>query len=134
MGQSTDAILWYGIVDDEEDGDLAEKLREIANGPDEDGGGLYGDGREWFEAHGLAGKLVVVDHCSCDYAMYGLAVVGVFPDSYDKATLTARRGSPKTFAELPTVQTEWGDLVRSALKEMGVDGPEPGWCLASMWC
>lgn len=124
MGQSTNALLWFGVAIDgsPDDGDeLPEKIHDIINGKD---GDLYGDGREWLEEHDLIDEVEFVKHCSGEYPMYGIAV---------KTSLkTATRGHP---ISVMTSSTPLAFGVWKALELLGEDSDdhEIGWYLASMW-
>jgi hypothetical protein len=118
MGQSTDAILCYGISMDE-DFDYKSRFPE------------HIDGDGYFDKYALIDMLeekfgcTLEIHCSCDYAMYILAIK-------DSVT-TAYRGGPEIITSLE-VTPAWAEKLQKAKVYMGLEKEEANWWLASLWC
>lgn len=109
MGQSTDALLYYGFdfLSVEED-----------HTPEED------ELDKWYgtKTHGCE----VDSHCSGDFPVYFVAV--------KDSRKTAHRGFPKELApNALEIKPEWDALLRAFCKEAGIEWQEPGWVLASYW-
>ncbi len=134
MGQSTDAILFYGILLEEED----EVPAFIAEAGFEDfdeyvesqsGLPLYGEEGHSFEAHRAYKDSLPVEmiyHCSGDYPMYGLAVKG--------SKLRASRGHPITLENgLPNVSKDQEQAFLLWVSERGIEADDPKWILCSNW-
>ncbi len=111
MGQSTDAILAYGVDFGEE---IPDWLRALA-GVDPADESSQQDLETWAESHGLE----LITHCHYDCPMYVLAVTGT--------QVRAWRGSPQKITSLvgPMCGT-WAILTRAG-------APAPGWLLFSVW-
>jgi|SRR6478609_8594297 len=122
MGQSTDAILVYGVdlgedelpealvFNDEDDGDT-EESKPIAYA-------LY-MGRP------LPSGVTIVNHCSDSCTMRIIAI--------EASELRAWRGHPK---EVPTLvaKPEWDAAIDEFAAEHGITLPKrPAWLLASWW-
>ena len=147
MGQSTDAILWYGyawtnegappwakynedeerIDDGEQDEDDEDARFARVSGFTEKW--TEGAGRDYFKRRNAVTETAtceIVHHCSGDCTMYGVAVRG--------SRKTAWRGSPvpDPFGE---AQPEWNAQLASYCALMGIDPSDqkPRWWLASMW-
>jgi len=111
MGQSTDAILAYGYVWDEEV-DEDEFAPEEAN-------------NLWGDEH----PVQIGYHCSCDYSMPYVYVT--------KSRRLASRGYPIAIdaREIGTPDS-WVSLLADFCQKHNIDVGEkqPGWFLCSMWC
>ena len=147
MGQSTDAILVFGVSVPE--GEEPEWLRDmeaqewwrVQQGYEppyrpytEEGeyaeGWTPGDPRlpayfqhgwDWDKANPC--PFDALPHCSGDYPMYILAVPGT--------ETRAWRGSPVAITELRKV--EMGDEYQDAVGKLGFDAGAAQWWLCSMW-
>lgn len=134
MGQSTDAILFYGFLFEGEDelpefitdagfDDFYEYVKSQSMLP------MYGEPGHSFEAQRKYREALPVDlvhHCSGDYPMYGLAVNGT--------VMTAHRGTPITLENgLPDVADDMEQAFMSWAAERGIDAPDPKWILCSNW-
>lgn len=120
MGQSTNAILFYGYCwSDEVDGDLTSEERwEISE-----------EGRKEFGVE-------IGTHCSCDCPMPYIFI--------SESETTARRGFPQRIVmEHPHGQHKWDVQLHDFITKYGIslDKPEygdapqgPGWFLVSDWC
>ncbi len=130
MGQSTDAILCFGVcvasetIDqfeehEDEGADAAEQERNPL--------GYFVCMGTTFDVDGV--KLKLEQHQSSEYPEYILTV--------SESIVTAWRGHPKTIASLD-IKPEWADAVRAACKLHGIQceggDDEPKWWLASDWC
>lgn len=110
MGQSTDAILFYGYC--WEDEHILFDNAEPGAQPE-------------YENIGVG------SHCSCDYPM---------PFIYIEDTkLRAWRGRPVevTFNHIPPSTIEWDESLSRFVEDLDIDVSEasgPGWFLVSMWC
>jgi hypothetical protein len=111
MGQSTDAILMYGVCI-EEGSNIHEYIEE-------EGNELYDmqfDGTK-------DGDVVIETHCSCDYPMYFIG--------YESTRTLASRGYPKSVD--PTQPVDSAEL-KAFLAKHNIDDSNMGWHLFSMWC
>lgn len=134
MGQSTDAILFYGILFEDED-EAPEFMREA--GYDdwwefleaESGLPLYGEAGHSFEAHQEYREKQPVDliqHCSGDYPMYGLCVRG--------SEVTARRGYPISLEDgLPEISNDQEQAFFHWCEKHNIKLQDPKWILCSNW-
>lgn len=108
MGQSTDALFFYGYCWDEEIDmdDFAPK--EVRN--------LYG------KEH----PVLIGGHCSTSYPMPYVYI----QDSH----ITAWRGSPQEVTSL-AVDPDWQKMLDTfcAQWKINVEDMEPGWFVASVW-
>jgi len=151
MGQSTDAILCWGIVLTEDEGSeipwedaaelagyddpvddeyLAFALCGIAK-PTSD----YGDNkdehkeywtkkREALAAYGVE----VLTHCSYEYPLYMLIV--------SASEVRASRGYPKDILKTDLDAPEannWQELLNEACEKLGMEPQAGGWRLCSLW-
>ncbi|AMO44150.1 hypothetical protein DSS3P8_092 [Roseobacter phage DSS3P8] len=131
MGQSTDAILVYGILLEGEDSDTPEFLGDFNDFEEfvEDALAMppYGDpDRPTYadrDAMIRAYPVTMVTHCSLDYPMYILAVPGT--------EITANRGHAHTFDEWPHVDGERRAAFHAWAEAHGIEG-EGKWILCSM--
>lgn len=129
MGQSTDAILCFGVpLDNEEEpppfmegyDELDELLMKEGGHPRwGEPGHSFDAQREWLKGQ----PVEMVLHCSGDYPMYILAVRGT--------VTTASRGYPE---EVQTTDPDHTLVNRfmSWLSDHNVEG-EPKWLICSMW-
>ncbi len=123
MGQSTDAILVYGV-------DLGEdELPEALVFNDEDDGGDTEESKPiafaLYMGRSLPSGVTVVNHCSDSCTMRILAI--------EASELRAWRGSPQAVAELK-VDPAWDAAIDAFAAEHGITLPKrPGWLLASWW-
>jgi hypothetical protein len=116
MGTTTNAVLFYGFVEQEE-GDWSDAVDRH---------------EEWdyTELRDLEKRLDVEldSHCSHDYPMWYIAV--------ESKTVTARRGDVKeiTSATLE-IDPTWDAKLReyAAAFEIDLGDQVPGWCLVSYW-
>jgi hypothetical protein len=132
MGVSTNAILFYGFLI-EEDSDNQEVITM------EDGGGTDRDNfwarkfnlpeNDWETIYEHQGEYPVRigTHCSGDYPMYYIAIRA--------SEIVANRGYPEELkAEDLVKKLEWDNQLREFCKIYGLTPPEKfGWCLASYW-
>lgn len=106
MGQSTDAILFYGYVWDNDEAEMPEAAKN-----------LYGKDE----------PVLLSSHCSGDYPM---------PYVYMQSTeIRAWRGSPKPVVSLD-VQSDWNSKLTTFIERFEIDTSDakgPGWFLVSMW-
>lgn len=131
MGQSTDAILVYGILLEGEDSDTPEFLGDFDDFEEfvEDDMGIapYGDPtRPSYEDRASMTStypVALVYHCSYEYPMYILAVPGT--------EITANRGYAHTFDEWPDVDGERRAAFHAWAAAHGIKG-EGRWILCSM--
>jgi hypothetical protein len=121
VGQSTDAILCYGIPL-EEDYDFDEAFSGKIK--DEDLEEDYISGWTASEYLEKETDCVLISHCSCDYPMFILSV--------EESKIRAWRGDPKEVTSLD-VKPEWNEKIQKVADLMGLSG-KPGWWLASDWC
>ena len=138
MGQSTDAILFYGYCwtdegsppwrDEDEDEDEDDRYVRLAGFDEEWTSG--DDGYFKRKAKVLAkatGK--IVRHCSGDCTMYGVAVKGT--------VMRAWRGDPQEIDPAKmNPKPEWAENLRVYCEHMGIDpgDQKPAWHLVSWWC
>ena len=131
MGLSTDAILFYGF-----------EVEEGYEFPWDDPEGCDEIEDWWMKLHGDATEeekygfqyvkrnplpIEVIYHCSCEYPMYGLAI--------PKTSMTASRGYPISFNELPYPSTEQMVELLEFCDKCGIEKPEKlSWVLCSQWC
>ena len=137
MGQSTDAILFYGFLIDEEndypfmgDIDVEDFISEkygLAK-PDLP----YDENKEFYHEHWKINtallKSIPVDintHCSCDYPMYYVHI--------KSSKTTAYRGYPKKIDSLE-VGIDWDEQLQIFCNLTGIEPKEFGWYLVSLWC
>jgi len=130
MGQSTDAILVFGVhVPDSEDLRYSE-LSFAAEGDEEFEDTICrlagASDRSYTERNAIAEAhpLTVVSHCSGDYPMW---IVGL-----RSTLLRASRGYPVDFSNLPEVNHFHVAALREFMTEHGIDGT-PTWILCSDW-
>jgi len=98
MGISSDGILFYGWILDEESAD-AEKIAAAWDEANEyDGEGNLSPLARLFWDYPTKGNIEVVNHCSYDYPMYGIAAKG--------SVNTNSRGYPERISTLE-VPDEW---------------------------
>ena len=141
MGTSTNGMLYWGyelgdeIPWDDVDGDGWEDvyMEAIGDGrPD-----LEYEGNEeifsayWDRKYETTEELSVevTRHCSCDYPMYAAVI--------SESCVTAYRGYPERLdPDMFKVPKHWKKKLDEFCETMGIDveGKEPGWYLASMWC
>lgn len=128
MGQSTNAILWWGVTIPDSEYEAQERIGEIVHGdPDDESADLYGDGREWLQANGLFGRVEFVHHCSETAPMWGIALVGT--------VTTAARGWPKALGQTLDRAHDPTSAVHEAVEALGLDLAHSayGWHMASYW-
>jgi hypothetical protein len=151
MGQSTNAILCWGIQVGEEDSlpwdDKAEEMGYDGGNDDEfladalcgikkpkdeweDGGenkvhrDYWTVKKEALEAYGIE----LVWHCSGEYPMYILAIAA--------SEKTARRGYPETIVRTDMDRPEadnWQEKLNEACEKLGIEPSAGEWILCSMW-
>jgi len=136
MGQSTDAILCWGLkVGGEDEGcPWEDKAREAGfDDPFSDEAFAYFMIGEkyvsWLKAREEMKKVDVelITHCYWDYPMYILAVRA--------SNKTASRGSPESIPDdYLTVPPQWVEAIIEACKKLGIEYESPGWILCSYWC
>ncbi len=129
MGQSTDAILCFGVElgEDDEAPSFMEGFDEFDDFLMNEGGqprwGEAGHSfdkqREWLAAQ----PVEMVLHCSGDYPMYILAVRGT--------VTTASRGYPQAVTTEDPDHTQVQRYM-SWLSDHGIED-EPKWLICSMW-
>jgi hypothetical protein len=147
MGQSTDAILCWGIeVTEDDEGvpwdEAAEEAGFDEGGADEEYLALVlcglapyrGDNdaalREYWKAKREALKacdIELVRHCSYDYPMYVLAIAA--------SKVKANRGYPQTITKAHIDQAEadtWQAKLTDACEKLGVEPQSGQWILCSM--
>ena len=116
MGVSTDGILFYGFL--VPDWDEAIPIPEHAE-DDED---FYVE--DWVEAILEKHDCRLVTHCSYDYPMYAIT-------THD---YKAWRGCPKLLtADDVDAESDSGERLIAASKDLGVEAKDIGWHLASLW-
>lgn len=144
MGQSTDAILFYGfhadegewdefigIGDEEEDGSTdwedAFAAKKGTAAPTVE----YESNEELFSAYWEAKRKLIeaepceVDsHCSCDCPMPFVCV--------KKSKTTAWRGSPAEITSI-AVESTWNEQLRTFCELMGIPWQKPRWWMVSNW-
>ena len=142
MGQSTDAILVFGIDfgeepeheffamlrDEDEDGDIIEAFDTFVNREL----GIPGQGDDDYPGYKAAEEMrgkypvTLVRHCSCDYPMYILAIPGTH--------VSASRGYPQTIdpddMDIPRKKM---DAFLNWCEKHGIDD-DGAWLLCSDWC
>ena len=124
MGQSTDAIHFYGVPID--DGTEAAEIVDRWYNSEE----VDGDSERWFKARDL--PLTIGYHCSDRYVMYYLAVAD--------SEVRAYRGSPMRVGT-PVAPQHWDMFLRAGLLAVGLtshlDGHYPSkpfdWYMVSWW-
>lgn len=107
MGQSTDALLFYGW--DYEEGEEPEGLPDMWERADKEFG------------------IEISSHCSGDCPMYLVAA----------KLIRAWRGDPKRNVLVEATATDTGEMqtrLRNFCAAMGIEYKEPSWILASDWC
>jgi hypothetical protein len=145
MGQSTNAILAFGInLGAEEDGTIPEALVTACGGEDDfdfeelilADAGLKAPGHHNYDApewddywaakkEAVAAYPVTLEyHCSGEYPMYFLAVNGT--------VVTARRGYPEV-VQPTTVAPQQVQALRDFCERFGIECGEPKWHLFSYW-
>jgi hypothetical protein len=122
MGQSTDAILFYGYCWFDEHGDFTDDDWETSK-----------QGKEEFGVE-------IGSHCSCDYPMPYIYI--------SESEQRASRGDPERVntemvAAPHDVTAGWDNQLRAFIAKHQIsldkreyeDGPQgPGWFLVSNWC
>lgn len=125
MGQSTDAILVFGIQLKEEDqtpeflGDFDDFDEYVDN--------LNGLSGADYKVRKDARESCPADmtmHCSLDYTMYVLSVRGT--------ETVASRGYPKEIKTLDVSATQI-EAFKEWCAARGIESAEPKWLLCSMW-
>lgn len=126
MGQSTDALLFYGFEIDEhaapwgthdwEDW-VAQKLGLLHD--DED---YYAKKRAAFAAM----RCTIETHCYSDYPMYAVVI--------KDTKRCANRGYPqKLKPEDLAIDPQWNEQLRMFANALGLEYKTPSWLLASYW-
>jgi hypothetical protein len=161
MGTSTNAMLVYGYIWDEEvdlfeddEADWEEQLAVAAGAvnpwaqfPKEIDSLPYdqrkAQGDAWREAHRAEldawyeAKRAAADSYGVTIDHHGSSEWSVPIVSIDKAGLTAFRGSPlPVTADNLTIGADWDDKLARFVADLGIDVSEaqgPGWFLASWW-
>ena len=140
MGQSTDAILCWGVqLDEGDEVPWAAKAEELSGyrDPLEDEAIVYVLTGERLDGDSAAERLKklgieIVMHCSHEEPMIIIAAVG--------SVTTAHRGSPQIidpngmailFKDDSIV--EWRKTLRKALPKLGIIDAERHWYLCSWW-
>lgn len=144
MGQSTNAILFFGIdlgedaelpwlAEDSEHEECEEFLADklVPNRPDCD----YEGNEElfdvyWDKRHAVVKDLgcAVATHCSCDYPMHYIFLTGF--------RWIAKRGYPEEIVSrrLREVSPDDIEKLRKFCELLGIPWETPRWYLASDWC
>lgn len=138
MGQSTDAILVFGIEvgdegenpfisEDDYDTKDEEWLEERESVMDYMDVIAKAEGYDYSWAGGKnSHPLVMVDHCSGDYPMYILGLA--------RTHTLASRGSPEEIDPVDmSVTEEEIKLLRDFCEKYNIEYSEPKWLLCSMW-
>lgn len=148
MGQSTNAILFYGVCWDEE---MSLTTLRGVDTDEEDAD----DEHDWQAAYATAkgcpppqgeydsrkyqayldARGPILDASPCEvgtHCSYECAMPYVF---IKKSEQTAHRGYPKEVGTALPVGDDWDDQLRSFCKTMGIDieGKRIGWWLVSLW-
>jgi hypothetical protein len=133
MGQSTDALLVYGIdLGDEwsEDGlenmldeDIKAKIRQVEGFHD-----LEANISTYLKANGVEHGVEIVHHGSCDYSMKLLGIEVVCAYRGDVKHLDLAELAHMCFAE------NWAANVRLAANLLGIPEKDASWMMVSMWC
>ena len=146
MGQSTNGILFYGILID---GDECEcQFGEEDNEWEKVYAGMMGihEPDEWLEGDENNLKLwreywsrrdenckespCIIDlHCSCDYPCHYIAI--------RETHMVAHRGYPKSLDDLSVsgeTFKKWDQQLENFCSLMRIAWAEPNWYLASLWC
>lgn len=138
MGQSTDAIIAYGLdlgdeieefeydeADGFESAAMKRLLAEIVGFTEQwtpNKEGYFDRKRAAEESLGIE----IITHCSCDYPMHFLAARGSENRAY--------RGSPQPVGDL-VVDPTWNGKIAKAMSVLGIKSEgEPAWTLFSNWC
>lgn len=123
MGQSTDGLFWFGLASSDEG---------FPNGVEERLKSFVPEGKNFDDDPiGYADKALmkfgcqIVQHCSCEYPMYGVAV--------SSSRYMAWRGSPRNVIPMHPNQ-EQTKLLKQACEAIGWPWSEPCFWLASNWC
>lgn len=141
MGTSTDGILCYGfhLTDEEDDyaevewlkehdGDFEEFCAHLAGLEQPEHHDYKRDWPEYWKAKREAHAALNVDmvqHCSCDYGMYILAV----KDSVHGAS----RGYPKKLGQKIDAMPGWVTSLRDFCERINIPYKDPEWILCSYW-
>lgn len=150
MGTSTDGILFYGFLvedeealhdrlsgvgpDDDDDNDVSEDDDDVSEEHSSMVAKLYGwDGKnpkydwDWEKKH--PSPVTIGTHCSGDCPMYYVAIAA--------SEVTARRGYPEAVST--ETKPEWDAILTDFMSKLsdkfGMELPKVkfGWYLASMW-
>jgi hypothetical protein len=148
MGQSTNALLYYGFTFadpedgepppwadfEDEDGEVDEEdwLCARLGGPtppeveySEETSPLYL--KYWDAKRGFIEALPIAIgiHCSCNYPMHFICIKGTLTTAY--------RGGPKQLDDLGEDRT-WAATLFDYCNRLGIEPEQPSWELASLWC
>jgi len=120
MGQSTDAILFYGVLVGDE-GEAPWYIDENGDPPDSDQETPTDVAERLLEEAGIR-RVTVGIHCSYSAPMYYLAAT----------EHTAWRGSGVEIKNLDVLGL-WDKRLEKACEVLGVKKPKIGWFLVSFW-
>jgi hypothetical protein len=122
MGQSTDAIICYGVAISE-DFDFPEFDYDAE---DSDAEAVRNPLGYMVDSGDPVGDIVLVQHCSDAYPMYIVAIKGT--------EIRAWRGSPRLFFPQNMVSApHWDAKLRAFCEKHNIPFSEPGWILCSNW-
>lgn len=129
MGQSTDALLFYGFLLKEEDVPWGDEdperwlVKQLGLGsPSEQDPGYWARKRQ-----ALADLACTIEtHCSGEYPMFAVIIKGT--------RSAAHRGDPVRFSPANlTIDPQWDAQLRAFATTFNLPFEEPSWLLASYW-
>lgn len=137
MGVSTNGLLFYGILLEEDEGEFIETIHPMGNDFDIEDYIMekYGFTMKWEEGEDNEDyynkrfkvkatiPCIILTHCSYDYPLYYLAL--------KKANYSASRGNPEevNFSLPPDAD----DTIKKFCDKVGIPYSKPKWYLASLW-
>lgn len=132
MSISSDGILFYGFLIDEDKQEELERLFDYDETGIEEPEEYYAmkvlnKGKVSYEEYSELDKKEPCEigmHCSYDYPMY---YVGI-----KESELRAWRGYPKKIESFD-INKKWNQQIKDFCKIMGIEYQEPDWYLASMY-
>ena len=142
MGQSTDAILFWGILVDQDEcecpwsysedmeweGVYAQRKAGICEPSNDFSDATRTKYHEYLDKRGAIVKesgCIIDSHCSGDYPMHYVAMRA--------SQLEAHRGFPKKVESL-SIDENWEQLLQSFCEIMEIEWSLPSWYLVSDWC